>query len=839
MGDRSDSVRRRRRFDAVSADGGNLCCAERSEVTVPFEGLRVLELSVNQVGAGIGQFFADYGADVVMVEPPGGSALRAEAGFPFWARGKRSLEIDAGAESGRAVLTGMATQADVLVETFRPGVARRMGVGYEDAAGSNPGLVYLSVTGFSPTSRYARVRGYDAVVQAKVGSFHQSAGMTSRPGPAFVATPYCAASVVQLGIHGVLAALVERLASGRGQHVQTSMAQALGVHDTWNWMVAHMAKQFPDAFESVPPVDADGVPTAGILFRLMTGISADGRWMQFSQTAQRLFEAFMRAVDLDWMLTDPGWKTAPDFDDPKQRREFWELLFERIASKTVAEWAKVFDAHPDVWAEVFRKGPEVFEHPQLVHDHHVIELIDPDRGPVRQFAPLVGLHEEVPRPLRPAPRLGEGGTQAQQEWSSRVVAVDGDPQHRDLPLRGLTVLELGTQYAAPFGATLLTDVGARVIKIEQQDGDQIRWMTPFPDLSGVKALQGKESFAVDITRPEGLALVHELVKQADVVLQSFRAGVAARRQLDAATLQALNPNLVYVSAPAYGEDGPCGNRPAYAPTIGAAIGIAYRNVGANIAEGPGLALDVIKQSSMAVRAGTLGSAHPDGFSALGAATALLLGIYQRQAGHGAHHLNTSMLLTTAHAMADGIIDFAGRPPTPVADRSMLGFNACYRLYPAASGWVMLAAPTEGEWQALVDALDVDSLASDPRFATLEDREVHDAALAEVLGQVFATRAADAWEEFLLPRDVTCVSVTEEVPHEFLYTDFGRESGYVVEVEHPSLGPHPRLTPFWTFSRSPTQTGVGCGLGQQTDSILSELGHNAEQIADLRDTGVVS
>jgi crotonobetainyl-CoA:carnitine CoA-transferase CaiB-like acyl-CoA transferase len=810
-------------------------------MTRPFEDLAVLELLGNQLGATVGQFFADYGADVVMVEPPGGSPLREEAAFPFWARGKRSVVLDAKDTADRAVLLDLARRADVLIETFRPGVAARLGLDYEALCGDNPGLVYVSVTGFGVNGPYAGVRGYEAVVQAKVGAFHQSAGMAGRPGPAFVASPYCSASAAQVGIHAVLAGLIERLRSGRGQHVQTSMAQALAAHDTWNWMVAHVAKQYPEAFQSVPPVDEDGVPTAGILFRLMTGISADGRWLQFSQTAQRLFEAFMRAVDLGWMLSDPEWKTAPEFDDAKQRREFWELLLTRIQGKTVAEWNKIFDADPDVWAEVLRKGPEVFEHPQLVYDGNVVEIPDPERGPVRQFAPLVRINGEAEPDLRPAPAVPESSQDIGWATADSSRPIDSAPTPDTLPLAGIVVLELGTQYAAPFGATLLTDLGARVIKIEQQDGDQIRWMTPFPDLSGVKVLQGKESLAINITRPEGLAVVHELVRRADVVLQSFRAGVAKRRGLDASTLQTLNPNLIYVSAPAYGESGPCGHRPAYAPTIGAACGIAWRNVGAQLEEGPGLDLDVVKAVSMRVRAGILGPAHPDGFSALGVGTALLFGIYLREKGQGARHLTSSMLLTTGHAMADGIVDYPGRPESPAADRDLYGFNARYRLYQAASGWVLLAAPTDGEWPALTAALDeFVPLSTDPRFATPELRVANDAALAEQLSLLFLTQSAQDWEDLLLPRDVTCVRVTEEVAHEYMYSEeFGRASGYVTDVVHPVFGEHPRLVPFLDFSRSATQTGVGCRLGQHTDSILAELGYSAEQINDLRQEGVVS
>ncbi len=810
-------------------------------MTRAFEGLRVLELSENQIGATVGQFFADYGADVIMVEPPGGSRVRQQAAFPFWARGKRSIELDARAEADRATIVDLARESDLLIETFRPGVATRLGFGYEQLRDQNPRLVYLSITGFGEESPYARVRAYEAVVQAKVGSLHQAEGMTPRPGPAFVGAPYCAASVAQVAIHGALTGLIERLKSGRGQRVQANMAQALGAHDTWNGMVAHVAKQYPDAFQSLPPVDEDGVPTAGILFRIMTGMSADGRWLQFSQTAQRLFEAFMRVIDLDWMFTDPEWDTVPDFDDARQRRQFWELLLTRIQSKTVAEWNQLFDADPDVWAEVFRHGSEVFDHPQLVHDGKVIEIVDPERGPVRQLARLAGVSREPEMEPRPAPLRNEHADEIRSRGTAPTAPERPGPAPDGLPLAGIVVVELGTQYAAPFGATLLTDLGARVIKIEQQDGDQIRWMTSFPDLSGVKVLQGKESFAVDIRRPEGLALVHELVKGADVVLQSFRAGVARRRGLDAATLQAINPNLIYVSSPAYGEDGPCGHRPAYAPTIGAACGMPWRNVGRSVGEGPGLDLEVVKAYSMRIRAGTLGSAHADGFSALGVATALLLGIYIRENGMGARRINTSMLLTTAHAMADGIVEYEGRPETPMADGELYGISARYRLYEAASGWVLLAAPTEKEWPALAAAFGaLAPFGTDPRFATEADRHANDAALTEELSGVLRKRPAQEWEDYLLPLDVTCVSVTEQVAHEYLYSDeLGRPSGYVVDVVHPLFGEHPRLSPFLTFSRSATRTGVGCLLGEHSDAVLAELGYGPDEVQTLHQSGVVS
>ncbi len=106
--------------------------------------------------------------------------------------------------------------------------------------------------------------------------------------------------------------------------------------------------------------------------------------------------------------------------------------------------------------------------------------------------------------------------------------------------------------------------------------------------------------------------------------------------------------------------------------------------------------------------------------------------------------------------------------------------------------------------------------------------------------VLRTRTAQEWEDYFLPLDVACVSVTEKPTYESLYSDeFGRPSGYVVDVTHPLFGDHPRSAPLVSFSRSATRAGVGCLLGEQTDSILTELGHTTEAIDRLREAGVVS
>jgi crotonobetainyl-CoA:carnitine CoA-transferase CaiB-like acyl-CoA transferase len=549
----------------------------------------------------------------------------------------------------------------------------------------------------------------------------------------------------------------------------------------------------------------------------------------------------MRALGLEWMLTDPEWAGIPVFEDAERRLGLWEKMLEAAGTKTLAEWEAIFDADPDVFAELFRNGPEVLDHPQLVHDGQVVEITQPGVGTVRQPGPLVQMTRTPATVDRPAPRLGEHQPRTSRDQASESPPVVGADAPDDLPLAGVTVLELAVLYAAPFGATLLADLGARVIKVESLDGDPIRTIVPFPEAGGAKVMQGKESVCVDLSTPEGLAIVHELARRSDLVLQGFRAGAAERLGVDATTLRALNPDLVYLSAPGYGTGPPCGQRPSFAPSIGAAGGLALANLGDLVPERPGLDLDHIRDCAIRLSgAGSQTNAQADGFAALGVATSLLLGLLARERGAGGQAMVASMLSTVTHAMGAHVVDSPGNVGPPTPDHELRGLGATYRVYDAADGWVFLAAPYEHEWEPLVTALapHVD-LAGDSRFATEADRYRSDAELAEVLAAVFATRGKDDWERDLLRADVGCVAVTTESIETMMWSDsFSRAAGYVVDVEHPIFENHPRLAPLVRFSRSRTRAEPGVLAGSATDVVLRELGHSDTSIAGLRERRII-
>jgi len=808
-------------------------------------GLRVVDFSNLRTGAQVSQFLADFGADVVHVETPGGSALRQEPAWPFWARGKRSLELDLKNPADLAAARRLAEGADVVIETFRPGVADRLGLGYEALSAVNPRLVYASISGFGTRGPFADLQGYEGVVCAKLGVYATVTGLAQRPGHAFTSAAYASYPASQLALQGIMAALYEREDTGAGQHVETSLAQGLTVHDTFQWFARVMAQRFSGGFTQAARSE-NGIPTGGMSFRLLIALTKDGKWLQFSQTPNRLFRAMMQLFGLEWMFDDPKWNTLPDFDDVNQRVEFWEMLLGIVRSKTAAEWLEAFNAHPDVWGEQFRAGSELLEHPQMIWNQMVAELDDRDVGKLRSPAALVRALGTPARIDRPAPRRGEHDAAIRAEATAAVPAPApsdaGAAPKGALPLAGVTVIELGTYYAAPYGATLLAELGARVIKLEELEGDPHRNMLPFPEIAGLKVLQGKECVGLDLRSDKGRRIAHHIISKADVVLQSFRAGVADRLGLDQETLIGLNPDLIYHNAPGYGVDGPYGRRPAFAPTIGAAAGLAFRNAGAAIPEGTDLSLAEVKAASLQLGTAVMGVGNCDGLSSVSAGTALMLGLLARRRGCGGQVTYTSMLSSTAHALSEVMVEYEGRPETATSDKDIMGFGALYRLYQAGGGsWLFLAAPSDREWARLTGALPGGAkLAADPRFGDAAARKANDAALIAELAAIFATRTAAEWETQMRAVDVALVE-SGAAPVESHYMDEGSVgvlSDFVTTGRHPILDEVPRLKGLIRFSRSATTTGDAGLVGQHTAKVLADYGYSEAEIAGLADEGVI-
>ena len=803
----------------------------------PLAGLRVIDLSTTPAGGQATQFLAEAGAEVIMVEPPGGSPLRARAAWPAMGGGKQSIVLDLSNQSDRASLDELLVDADVCVLTMRPSTAERHGLTGDRLSRLNPRLISCSITGFGSSGPWSHIPGYEALVMAKMGMFHAKSTMIERPGPAFVSVPFASWGASQTAIHGILAALLDRENSGSGQHIEADLVRGVGQIDTWNWTGQLVGLRWPDAYRTVEPYSEDGEPVSWMLTALLAAPTKDGHFLQFAQTDPRLYVAMLEEFGLGHLFTDPKWKGIPRLESQELRSELWETLLEKVGERTLAEWEQVFETNPNVSAELFRRGPQVLDHPQLQWEGRVVTVDDPEVGPVRRPGPLVHADDRPLSPVRTAPRLNEHAA-ALRTTTRRGHPAVPTPTTPSLPLDGVTVLEFGLMFAAPFASAQLTDLGARVIKVEALQGDTIRNVLPFPEAGGARVMQGKESIALDLHSEEGRRIVYELARRSDIVLQAFRAGAAERSGVDAATLREINPELVYVNAPGYGTGGPYGHRPAYAPSIAAAAGMA-------LVDAPDVvrAADSLPAKKAAMRrlngATAVPSLQADGLSALAVASTMLLGLVAHRRGRALGPLTATMLASGTHVLLEHVVDFTGRPRATEVDEQGMGWSALYRMYPAQTGWVCLAAPAPGEWNALAAALaDVMDLSGDPRFATVEGRRIHDADLTAALAEIFAARPAAEWEKALCAAGVGCVEVTEEMPERRMQKDPDLAAEYAATADSPIFDEHLRFGPSVRFSRSTTRAKGGCLTGQHTDPILREIGYDDATIARLRDQGVI-
>ena len=273
----------------------------------PLAGVRVLDLTSVVLGPLATQILGDYGADIVKIESPSGDLMRLNGvsrhrgmGSIFLAinRNKRSIALDLQKPEGAAVLRRLVPQTDVLVHNMRVEAIERLGFGYDAVSALNPRIVYVAATGFDQDGPDAGKPAFDEIIQAASGL--AAIASIGRDAPDYVPSLIADKTAGMAVVNAVLAALFHRERSGAGQAVSVSLAHSFLAYDTWNWLLLVLADRYERAFESAPPFDTRGlIPNTPFVFRLLVALSRDGQWLQFSQTTDHLWEAFLRTCDLD------------------------------------------------------------------------------------------------------------------------------------------------------------------------------------------------------------------------------------------------------------------------------------------------------------------------------------------------------------------------------------------------------------------------------------------------------------------------------------------------------------------------------------------------------------
>ena len=372
----------------------------------PLEGIRVVELGFWVAGPSAGGILADWGADVIKIEPLDGDPFRGlflqgfgmdmplNPPFELDNRGKRSLSLDYASDEGRKIVLDLVDRADVFVTNLRPGGLARAGLDWESLSRRNPRLVYASVTGYGLSGPDRDRPAYD------VGAYWSRAGIALALTPEGSDPPYQRGA---MGDHnagmtvagGVSAALFAREKTGRGQLVETSLLR-VGIFTLgWDTMIQLRL--------GAPATAMTRTTTPNPLISCYR--DRDGRWFWLlGLQGDRMWPDLVRA------LGDPEWKSDPRFANLPARRENCAELVRRLdeifARRPLSEWAGIFDRENVWWAPV-QTTAEVVEDPQAEAGGAFVDVPMPDDSKVRMVASPVDFHGTPWAPRGTAPELGQ------------------------------------------------------------------------------------------------------------------------------------------------------------------------------------------------------------------------------------------------------------------------------------------------------------------------------------------------------------------------------------------------------------------------------------------------
>jgi crotonobetainyl-CoA:carnitine CoA-transferase CaiB-like acyl-CoA transferase len=395
-----------------------------------------------------------------------------------------------------------------------------------------------------------------------------------------------------------------------------------------------------------------------------------------------------------------------------------------------------------------------------------------------------------------------------------------------LPLEGIRVLDLSRLLPGGFCSLLLADFGADVLKVEDTGmGDYVRWSPPMyegAEQSAGSALflslnRGKRSIRVNLKTEEGREVLLKLVRESDVLLESFRPGVLDRLGVGPERLKQENPGLVYCAITGYGQDGPYRDRSGHDMNYLGLVGLL------------GLSGDAEGAPTQAA-----GQIADLGGGALMAAFGILAALRERDRSGEGQVVDVSMAdgalswlaMTAAQYLADGVVPKRGEGP-------LNGGLLCYRPYRCADGWVTLGALEPkffGAWCRGVGREDL----IEKQF-----ERPGSPAHAEV-EQVFLTRTRDEWQQFASEVDC-CLEPVLDLD-EALESDLVREREMVVELDQPGVEQPVRLLGVPVkLDRTPGDPNrrPGPALGEHTDEVLRALGYDDAQLAALKESGAVA
>ncbi len=792
--------------------------------------LRVLDLT----GAGsqyCGRLMADLGADVVKVEPPEGEATRRmcpfvgnepgeERGIPFLSLNvnKRSVALDLGEEDGRRRFEALARAADVLVDDGSAFALDELGLGYDALSRANPGLVHVTITPFGLSGPYSEYLSGELIVQAVGGLMYGFGDPDERPAMAPFSPGLQLAA--QHAAFAALAAVRHRTDTGRGQHIEVCVQEVLAN------ILAYFGRYASDGQINRRP---GGSPT---IAPTNTYPTSDG-FIYMQPTFPRHVDALFEWLD-NPILEDDLWK------DAAFRRQNGDVLNDIISEFSMGFTKMGFAEEAQrrhIPTAPLMTIADLMQDDHLAHRKFLVDVEHPVAGKYPTPSGAFRMGASPWRVHRPPPLLGEHTEEVFSEWATgsgdgegagATARAGGDGTalgERPLPLKNIRVLDFSRVWAGPYMTRYLAELGAEVIKVESNmlpDRQQARG--PFASFSFVEINRSKRSVTLNMRSRKAVELCERLIELCDVVVENFRPGVLDNWGIGYERQRELNPDIIYVSMPGMGIDGPRASELAFGQSLLAytgAMGIWAQP------ESPGITRPKVPL--------------PDFYGAATGSFAALAALELRDRTGQGQMIELAQLEALVATMGEAFLDyfFNGHVPEAMGNRNA---NAApHDVFPCQGfdSWCAIACYTDDQWQRLRVAMEEPDWAADGKFDTLEGRLANLAELNGRLGE---------WTCEMTARQVMRLLQQEGVPAgivasgEDLYHDLNlRARDYVVTVDHRPVGAvheHPGATV--RLSETPSRVVGPCPpLGADNGRYFGELlGLTGEEIAGLEGERVI-
>ena len=814
---------------------------------LPLSGIRVIDFGQQIAGPAVAMVLADLGATVIHIDPPTGPQWKHQANAILH-RNKRCLTIDLKSSQGLDQAMQLIDEADVVLESFRPGVMQRLGIDFAQLRASRSELITLSVPGFASNDVLrSQWKATEAVVAATAGAFTDMGFNRVLMGlnPCFSPLPLASSYTITLAASSVVLALLARQNSGYGDHIEVPVVAAMMEGLSYN---SYEVADLPERYKTMRELEIEHRRATGVEFDLSyeqlqeyldpfyrTYECADGRMFYVVCPSHRnharrclealglydelLAEGMPEVQDLHLPLSEWEAETSLGvYPLPKKWADTISAKMKLVMlTKTSSEWGVIF-GESQIPGAPHRTTKEWVNSQHCNDAGLIVEVDDPEYGLMKQPGPVVWLEESGDKMLTPTPRQFVSFEQALAALISlRSQPILQDPWADTSKewLQGLRVLDLTNVIAGPHSTAFLARFGAEVTKVEP--------VLPMYDpligtLFAFQADMGKRSALIDINSTEGREAFNRLLRTVDLVVINAPDRQMKPLGLDHDSLQAINPGVLFCRLDCLG--GPLPARKTdyigYDDIIQANSGIMSRFGGVDTPE------EHAHLGTLDVNCGFAGG------------LAMAVALYHKAKTGQVSRGRTSLSAVTNLAQLPFCFDYAGLEDfNEPSGRQAMGNHGLSHFYATSDDWIFLDAD-----DADISALE--SIEGLQGIAITADIQIF-------LTVAFQQASAQTWIARLLDADI---AAAQPQSIETLRAQYGRIADGTVGVERGSFAfsiypDHPsghQLTQIDHYAIRPTNASILAvspteAHGHSTREVLADVGYSEVQIESLLQRGI--